>query len=122
VASLVEHAMVQQLPLPLMPQTPEWHEAFEVHATPFAIPPLPPVVVPPLVEVPVAVPPVVTWPVVPPVVAEPVVVAVPVPPSEMFDEAQPAENRTPSPIATIARMRALRQRVGNSCKRGAIGS
>jgi hypothetical protein len=95
VASAVLQAAVQQLPLPLMPQTIEVQEAFEVQAAPLASPPVVPVV-PPVVVAPVV------PPVLPPVVATPVVPPVVVPPSVADVPPQPTAKNPPNPIATNA--------------------
>ncbi len=93
VVSLVEQTVLQQFPVPAMPQTSLSHCVLAVQAEPGERPLVPPVVVVP------EVPPVVATPVVPvpPVVPIPVV-----PPSEVVDELQPVAKNPTTPTAKHA--------------------
>ncbi len=94
VVSLVEQRLVQQFPVPAMPQTSLSHCVLAVQAEPGERPLVPPVVVAPVVP-----------PVAAPVVPTPPVVPIPVvPPSEVVDELQPVAKNPPTPTATKAAM------------------
>jgi hypothetical protein len=104
VGLLAEHEVAQQLPLPSMPQTPDWHCAFAVQGTPSAKPLVPPVV-------PAELPPVVV-PVVPLVLAP--VVVVPVPPRSTGEPLQAVVATSEMRKVFLSKAILRRPRIGNA--------
>jgi hypothetical protein len=111
-ASSVLQVVVQQLPLPLRPHTPDWQASLDVQAVPSGNP-LCPVVVPPVADPPiVAVPPEVLPD--PSVLAGPVVVPVVV---GLLEELQAVPNKMANPAAAVIAFRMCRTSFVNASRR-----
>ena len=109
-ASSVLQVVVQQLPVPSRPQTPDWQLSLEVQAVPSGFPVVP-VVVPLVADPPVvAAPPVVVPD--PPVVAGPVVVPV-VP---LLDEPQADPKKRANPAAAVIAFRMCKTSFVNAAR------
>ncbi len=111
-ASSVLQVVVQQLPLPLRPHTPDWHMSLEVQGRPSPAVLFP--VVPPVIDLP---PPVVVPPLLvpaPPVVAGPVVVPVVV---GLLDELQAVPKKMANPAAAVIAFRMCRTSFVNAHRR-----